>query len=141
MTNIVQFKKWYAILFSYRGLGFHCIYVFLGSPKGLVKIITSMINLNSSQFFFLSCQHLQSQETSQFNLTDNSPDKNKFLRACTQNFIHAILDNNPQKYVYMDISGINIIHKQHTGNRIGFNWDMLRDPGLTITLIRGTHNT
>lgn len=53
MTNIVQFKKWYAILFSYRGLGFHCIYVFLGSPKGLVKIITSMINLNSSQFFFL----------------------------------------------------------------------------------------
>lgn len=139
MTNIVQFNKWYAILFSYRGLGFHCIYVFLGSPKGLVKIITSMINLNSSQFFlYRASTSQQSQETSQFNLT---PNKNKFLRACTQNFIHAILDNNPQKYLYMDISGINIIHKQHTGNRIGFNWDMLHDPGLTITLIRGTHNT
>lgn len=34
--------------------------------------------------FFISCQHLQSQETAQFNLTDNSPNKNKFLRACTQ---------------------------------------------------------
>lgn len=75
------------------------------------------------------------------NLTDNSPNKkHRFLRVHKISFMLylIIILRRTCTWIYQELTS-NI--KEHTENRIGFNWDMLRDPGLTITLIRGTHNS